>query len=283
MKAIFPILLCLAANHLASGQEIDDSSALSEKVQKAILEFNRRQNAGEEPANEVVVNLPPPEAASELEEETPPAAIPVEETETGDEPPATAEPTLVTGKPPAAEPEEQPAETETEISLEEPTELAGSAGPLEAAPAEPEGLGIRIEPIRDGKGSTATGQIKLKANFPAKALSTTPDGWILEKSPQAPAFLEEVTLRPGKTISLSISPHVLVPAADGVNTFAVVEPGFDSSEGYRQSNTVSAILGNSVAQLDRDSILLGNAISDLHQLLASLPKPEPEPEEPDQP
>lgn len=155
-----------------------------------------------------------------------------------------------------------------------------SAGKPEAkqqsAPAVKEGLEIRVESIRESSGELDPGQIKLKASFPAKSLSSVPDGWILEKSEQAPALRKEVTLRPGKTISLSIQPHVLAPATDGINTFAVIEPGFDVSEGYRQSNTVSAILENSVAQLDRDALLLGNAISNLHQLLASLPKPDPE-------
>lgn len=253
MKAFFPILLSLTMLCPAHGQETDDDAGLADEVQKAIREFNSKRNAGKEPENEVVVELPPPESQAEPADEEPTAE-------------AEPQPTLVTGKPPAGE----SVETAAEVSETEPV-----AAP-ETLPAESEGLGIRVEPIRDGKGETGLGQIKLKASFPAKALSSTPDGWILEKSEQAPAFLEEVTLRPGKTVSLSISPHVLTPASDGENTFGVIEPGFDVSEGYRQSNTVSAILGNSIVQLDRDALLLGNAISDLHQLLASLPKPEPE-------
>lgn len=278
MKALFPILLTLAMPLPAIGQESVDDAGLEDKVRQAISEFNSRlEDSAKEPAKEVKVVLPPPEIGSDHADENPPVATPVEEIAVEEEPPDPAEPKLVTGKPPAAEPAEQLEEIQAETSEPEP------APPVEAVPAEAEGLGIRVEPIRDGKGAAAPGQIKLKASFPAKALSTTPDGWILEKAAQAPAFLEEVTLRPGKTVSLSISPHVLTPAADGENTFGVVEPGFDPSEGYRQSNTVSAILGNSVVQLDRDALLLGNAISDLHQLLASLPKPEPEPEEPAKP
>jgi hypothetical protein len=272
MKAFFPILLCVAMTYPAIGQSLGEDAELTDKVQKAILEFNKRkENTETEPAKEVTVVLPLPETPPDQEYEVPPLATPVEEDAVEGEPPAESKPRLVTGKPPAGEPEETPAE----LSEGEP------AAPVESLTAETEGLGIRVEPIREGKNGAIPGEIKLKASFPAKALSTTPDGWVLDKSVQAPAFIEEVNLRPGKTVSLSISPHVLTPAADGENTFGVVEPGFDSSKGYLQTNTVSAILGNSIVQLDRDALLLGTAISDLHQLLASLPKPEPEPEQED--
>lgn len=284
MKATYPALLaigmlCSAPGHVAPGE-----SNLSDQIRKAIEEFNRKKSEVNKPENEVVVVLAPP--GWQADEEPPAQAIsvaePDPEEETAEPEPAPEEPKLITGKPPAGKPAEQPEEHgDTQIAASEPE----AATPAETDPVEQQGLGIRVESIRDGEGKVDPGQVKLKANFPAKVLSRTPDGWNLEKSGQAPAFREEVTLRPGKTISLSIRPHVLAPASDGMNTFSVVEPGFDASEGYRQSNTVSAILGNSVAQLDRDALLLGNAITDLQQLLSSLPKPEPEPatEEPSQP
>jgi len=267
MKSILSILLCLAMQYPANAQETDDDAGLANKVQKAIREFNSKRNSGKEPEKEIVVVLPPPDPQSETKsepQEEEPAVVP---------PPSKEEPKLVTGKPPL----EEPAETTGDAAAETPAPQAEE--PLETITEEKQGLEIRIESIRGGSGKIDPGQIKLKASFPAKSLSATPVGWILEKSEQAPAFRKEVTLRPGKTIFLSITPHVLEPASDGANTFAVVEPGFDVSAGYRQSNTVSAILGNSVAQLDRDALLLGNAISDLHQLLASLPKPDPQPED----
>jgi hypothetical protein len=128
-------------------------------------------------------------------------------------------------------------------------------------------------------GAIDPSQVKLKANFPAKPLATAPNGWKLERSEQAPVFRKDVELQPGTTITLSIRPHVLAPDADGSQTFSVGEPGFEAAQGYLQKNTVSSILGTSVAQLDRDSLQLGNAISELHRLLASLPKP-PEPANP---
>ncbi|MEK6231419.1 MAG: hypothetical protein N2A42_06170 [Luteolibacter sp.] len=281
MKAVYPILLGLGMTCSAMSQENTDESAdvdLTDEVQKAIQEFNRLKNLGKKPKEEIVVVLPPPEAPSDPVEEEPADPISVEHPDTAEEPPtdeivpelAEEEPKLVTGITPVEEPEVPPSAQE---ELPSP----------ETAPEEKQGLAIRVESIRDGSGEIDPGQVKLKASFSAKSLSPNPDGWILEKSEQAPAFHEEITLRPGKTISLTIRPHILAPASDGANTFAVVEPGFDVSEGYRQSNTVSAILENSVAQLDRDALLLGNAISDLHQLLASLPKPELEPEDTPQP
>jgi hypothetical protein len=259
MKAIYPILIGFAIACPSRGQDSSDDSALAVKVQKAIEKFNSRTSQDDKTGKEVVVVLPPPEPEPQAAEEEAAIAKPVEEdpVEVGQEIPG-EEPKPVTGNPPAEKSNGQPEAN------------------LETAPVEKEGLGIRVESIREGSGELDQGQIKLKASFPAKSLSTAPNGWILEKSEQAPALQKEVTLRPGKTISLTIRPHVLAPASDGINTFAVIESGFDVSEGYRQSNTVSAVLGNSVAQLDRDALLLGNAISNLHQLLASLPKPEPE-------
>ena len=263
MKPTYSILIGFSLACSVFGQEEPAASGLDDKVRKAIEEFNRLKKQGAEPEKEVVVVLPPPGPASEPADAKPPVAVPVEEPAAEEE-----EPKLVTGKSPA----EEPKPSAVEAAEAEPEALQDSA------PEEKEGLEIHVESIREGSGKADPGKIKLKASFPAKSLTPAPDGWILEKSEQAPALHKEVTLRPGKTISLNIRPHVLSPDSDGANTFAVVEPGFDVAEGYRQTNTVSAILGNSVAQLDRDSLLLGNAISDLHQLLASLPKPKPMPE-----
>ena len=115
------------------------------------------------------------------------------------------------------------------------------------------------------------------APFPAKPLAPPPAGWHLEASRDAPPFTREVELSPGKKVTLTIRPHLLVPDADGVNAFAVSEPGFDSTLGYTQDATVGAILSQSIRQLDEDSKQLGAVIDNLQQLLVSLPKPEPEP------
>ncbi len=272
MKAIHPILIGFCLAGAAFGQESGEEKALSDKVQNAIREFNRTKNNDKPEENEVVVVLPPPE---------PESADLADDKDAAEEPKANpGEPRLVTGKPPLEVqelvPDEKPDDAETPVALQD---AAVEDAPVGTGVAEKQGLEVRVESIREGTSNIDPGLVKLKASFPAKSLSAAPEGWLLEKSAQAPVFSKEITLRPGKTITLSIQPHILSPAADGANTFAVVEPGFNISEGYRQSNTVSAILGNSVAQLDRDALLLGNAISDLHQLLASLPKTEPKPED----
>jgi hypothetical protein len=201
---------------------------------------------------------------------------------------------LVTGRPPGrtenpveekpaiggegnlAEEPQPPADLVVETPVE--PEVETPAIPVVEVPAEP-ALEARVESIRKGTGAIDPSQVKLKANFPAKPLATAPKGWKLERSEQAPVFRKDVELQPGTTITLSIRPHVLAPDADGSQTFSVGEPGFEAAQGYLQKNTVSSILGTSVAQLDRDSLQLGNAISELHRLLASLPKP-PEPANP---
>ncbi|MGB1129375.1 MAG: hypothetical protein ACPG4K_04950, partial [Haloferula sp.] len=66
--------------------------------------------------------------------------------------------------------------------------------------------------------------------------------------------------------------HTLdVPTADGSNTFALSEPGFDSTEGYAQTKTVGAILADSIHQLDNQGKRLGAASRRLSELLDSLP------------
>ncbi|QTN31386.1 hypothetical protein HZ994_03265 [Akkermansiaceae bacterium] len=272
MKNLSQILLGCTIASSAFSQETAENPSLKDEVQRAILEFNSLKNKGKPEENEVVVILPPPETPPTEA----PAAPPSEESQKKQ--PAPDEPRLITGKPPAEQADLRNEETPVpsdEPPAESPESPATAQSETQPSPEEGQGLQVRVESIREGTSTSDPGQVKLKASFPAKPLSPAPDGWGLEKSELAPTFLEEITLRPGKTITLSIQPHILTPAADGIGTFAVVEPGFAVSDGYRQTNTVSAILGQSVAQLDKDSLLLGNAISDLHQLLSSLPKPEP--------
>lgn len=134
---------------------------------------------------------------------------------------------------------------------------------------------VRVEPIRKGTGKIDPDLVKLKVAFPAKPLTKNPENWVVEKSDDAPAFTRDVELQPGTIISLNIQPHVLSPIADGQNAFSVSEFGYDPLAGQRQRETVSAILGKSIAQLDEDSEKLGKAISELRSLLDSFPKPQP--------
>ena len=215
------------------------------------------------------------------------------------------EPLLVTGNPPAdahtIDGSETPAETppteETEIAetpaAEEPAE-AGSTPPAEesaddddvslsvdstlaAAPSEaPESKGIRIE-VQGGQPNARipADDIDIVAPFPAKPLTNPPAGWRLAHPDSVPAVSQEVTLNNGTAVKLSIRPHVLVPDADGNEIFALREPGFDSAKGYAQTDTVGAILAESIHTLDDHTDRLAAASQRLSELLDSLPAAPP--------
>lgn len=279
MKATPALLLLLAFGTPLKAQNFTpepspEESALSDEVQKAIEEFNRMKREGKEKENEVTVVLPPPAPAA-----------PPKEIEKEPSSPAEQDAVLVTGKQ-LSEPEFEATEmlTNEVITLDElpETKLIPEHAPtVEPAPANKEpGLEIRVESVSEGTGEIDPSLVKLRASFSPKALSNPPTGWSLVKSDAAPALVKDVELKPGTSITLRIQPHVLSPVSDGIDVFSVGEPGFETSLGYRQTQTVSAILGDSVAKLDNDSLRLGNAISELHNLLASLPKPEPIPEKP---
>ncbi len=221
-------------------------------VQEAIRKFNSHDSAK---PNEVSVVLP-----IEGEPLFPDQKSPVRAPE------KPSKPVLVTGKAPDG----------NELASEIPDAEAKPEQVLaeEPAPAPPPGLAVRVEKLQEGKGNIDPSKVKLMAPFPAKPLSPPPAGWHLEASENAPPLTREVELSPGKKITLKIRPHLLVPDADGVAVFNIPEPGFDASLGYRQNDTVSAMLSKSIRQLDDDSRHLGNAIDNLQQLLVSLPKPE---------
>jgi len=164
------------------------------------------------------------------------------------------QPVLVTGKPP------------------EHAELVADAPP---DPGDPEkGLSIHVEKIQGGNGPIDPQKVKLSFPFPATPLAAPPPGWRFDATPNSPPFYKEAELGPGSKITLKIHPHILVPIADGTDTFSVNEPGFDPALGLRQTGAVGTILATSVAQLDDDSVRMGEAIDRLQQLLASLPAPE---------
>jgi hypothetical protein len=170
---------------------------------------------------------------------------------------------------------EEPEDSVTD-AVEEPSVEAATVKPelLEeepAADANP-GLAVRVEKMQSGDQTFDPKQVRIMAPFTAKLLARTPDGWRIERSESAPDFTREVELAPGRKISLTVHPHVLVPDADGASAFGIAEPGFSAPLGYHQNATVGAILSKSIRQLDNDSAELGKAIDQLQQLLVSLPK-----------
>ncbi len=188
--------------------------------------------------------------------------------------------------PPPATPETTPpvateAPTAEAPAAEAPTAEAPAAEPSTADPATPTdpqaSLTVQVEKLQTGKGVLDPKSVKLRAPFPAKPLAAIPAGWRLKASTNAQPFLRKVELAPGASITLTIRPHQLVPDADGTAVFSIAEPGFDPALGYRQAQTVSAILATSIQQLDEDAKQLGHAIDQLQQLVSSLPQPAPKP------
>jgi hypothetical protein len=263
MKSFY--ILSLAFGLISSVQAQDanpESIPDAEQIQKAIDEFNRSRKSK---PNEVTVVLPPPEKTTAA-----PRAVAVEE-EPQPEDPAKKKPVLISGKPPETKKEEQPKPEEPKPEEPKPEEKKTE---LIAAPETPEPINIRVESIRSGSGKIDPNSIEIKSSFPTKPLIQAPAGWKLESNEQAPAFTRQVEIKPGTFISLEITPHILSPEADGAKVFSVSEPGYDYQKGYQQDQTVANILESSITQLETDSLKMGSALSELHRLLASLPKPE---------
>ena len=263
MKFLQISLVFFGLSFISNAQDLeteDENIPGSDEVQRAIDEFNRLKREDKSKDNEVTVVLDPPETSAPLD--TAPEEEETVETENAEKNP----PVLVSGKPP-----EPLDETSDETTDKTDNTAEAISLPLEK---EQTGPNVRVQSIRTGSGEIDPDKINLRASFPVKPLSDAPSGWQLVPSENAPSFSKDVEIHPGTVIALSITPYVLSPDADGINTFSVSEPGYEPGNSYSQEKTVGAILGQSIEQLDQDSIKMGNIISDLHQLLASLPKPE---------
>lgn len=221
-----------------NAQNIQPETTEEDPVQAAIRAFNDGVSSR---GNEVTVVLPPPEPAK-----------PPKETEKD------KKPVLVTGKPPV-EPEVDPSENP----------------PIEDEPkADKRGLQVRVATLDGGSGKIDPKTVELLTPFPPKPLAQAPNGWILKTSENAPPFTRKVELSSGKSITLTIEPHIMVPDTSTGDIFAIEEPSFENSLGYTQKSTVSAVLADSIQSLDEDASEMGQLIDQLEQLLVSLPKPE---------
>lgn len=255
MKA-FPLtaLLSLLVSLGSTAQNVPEEPQV-DPVLEAIQKFQNRDRGK------------PTEVTVILDDAAPPAPKDIKQ-------PAVVElspesPVLVTGNPPEG----------ADVISPEKKELidAPVISPIGDTPKSHDGLAVRVERIKSGTDSFDPEKVKLLAPFPAKPLGQAPPGWHLEFSKSSPPFTREVEIAPGKKVGLTIYPHLLVPDADGVSSFCIAEPGFDSSRGYQQADTVGAILATTIRRLDDESKQLGNAIDSLQQLLVSLPQPEIEP------
>ncbi|MDX1679230.1 MAG: hypothetical protein R3242_00745 [Akkermansiaceae bacterium] len=242
MKPIIPLFCCTPL--LLVPIQAQEKASEPDPVEAAIETFNNRDRSN------------PIEPFSTTREQA--TQVPVTPEEAG--------PVLVTGK----RPENRDLIDISEIPID--PEVAGELPPADFS--EPKGLRLRVERMEAGKGELEPKNISLVAPFPAKPLDEAPKGWRLETSSTAPALRRQVELAPGKSITLTIRPHVLVPDADQDQVLSVAEPGFEASLGYQQSDTVAAVLSDSIRKLDEDSRQIGRAIDQLQQLIVSLPKPE---------
>lgn len=268
----------MAQNVSAPAEEAAESQA-EDPIESAIQAFNNRDRSKPnevtvvlEPAAPQTAEKDPKEAPAEVAATTPAAEVAAD---AGTEAPKVV---LVTGKPPKGS---QVIEL-ADIPVADTPEASLSPEEINTKPKE--GLEVRVETVQSGSGEIDTKHINLLAPFPAKPLTPPPAGWLLKVSEEAPPFTREVELAPGKTITLSIQPHLLVPDANQSDVFAVPEPGFNASLGFDQSDTVATALKSSIHKLEEDSKQLGLVIDRLQQLMVSLPhsqnpagKPSPNP------
>jgi hypothetical protein len=164
---------------------------------------------------------------------------------------------------------------EAEKALGETSPAIPSDDSEEPAEKPEKGVTVSVIEIEGGSGPVNPKEVELLFPYAPKPVSSPPTGWVFDSSTDAPSFKTEVEVSPGSKIALSIPPHVLIPAADGITTFSLNEPGFDPAAGYQQGGTVGTILATSVRDLERDEKDLGAAIDRLQQLLAALPSPPP--------
>jgi len=275
MKAYHLICPILSFACFATAQDLsslDEDAPTEKEIQGAIDAFNQAKKKDREGENEVTVVIPPT-----TEKVIAPKAIivtePLEDKKIEKSIASKADETkkkkavLVSGRPP------ENSKNVTKSSESEDNKLEP-----ELVKEEPKGLEIRVESIRSGSGKIDPEKIRLKTSFPVKALGEAPQGWMINSSGEAPPFTREVEIESGVFVSLAITPHLLSPSSDGKNHFSIAEPGFNPQHGYQQIETVGSILGDSITKLDQDALRMGNALSDLHRLLASLPKPTETPE-----
>ncbi len=162
------------------------------------------------------------------------------------------------------------------------TQAQGGMPPLsELTPLTPdvekpanEGIQIEVEKVTGSKGfNHKGGAVKVTSPWPAKPLDTPPVGW---KYVPAPAGIEPfrttVKLGGGRSINLAITPYVLVPISDGLNSIRILEPGYKPALRNQQVETVGSVLLDASRELEQNEKRASAAIQRLQELLSSLPK-----------
>lgn len=253
MKSRIPAILLLSVTSTFAEEPKPERDLVPSGLRPLVVREPRK-------SNEVTVVLDPPSFEKAPQETTPAVAPP-------EPPPALID--NLDSLPPAAPaaPVAPVAETPQPTVTEEPL------APVVQAFPKKQGVIVSVEKLQTPTGPIDPADVKLLAPFLAKPKFKTPEGWKLETVSTAPPFNREVEIAPGSKVTLSIRPHVLIPDTDGVTSFPITEPGYNSSLGYQQTSTISALLSNSLHQMESDSKAMGDAIDGLQQLLVSLPKP----------
>jgi len=124
---------------------------------------------------------------------------------------------------------------------------------------------IHVGPPEKAEASPKDGKVRLHLPYPPRPLEDLPAGWRLEAREDVPATTHEVTLANGETISLKVSPFVLVPI-NMAGSVALREP--------RSSSTNSLLSDNLLEQaeaLRQTNKKLQETLEAFHQHLLSIP------------
>lgn len=156
----------------------------------------------------------------------------------------------------------QPHADETS-ELEEKTEPAD----------QKDGVVVRIEIPKQIRTADNSKKFKILSPWAPKPLQAAPIGWRYIAANPNQSYKTSVNLKSGKKLSLKITPYLLVPERSPL-VVQVLEPGYSPAEGYRQQNSVTATLETSNQLLLKASNSLVDSISNLEELLLTLPKPE---------
>lgn len=145
-------------------------------------------------------------------------------------------------------------------------------------PTPDEGISIQVEKTAHAPDSAdaeaAKGEVKVYSPWPAKPMFPAPEGWKFAPAPEGmEPYRTKVKLGTGQEVGLAITPFVLVPVTDGLNSIRITEPGYRPELGYVQRDTIGVMLQKSNADLEQNEQQAAESIRRLQQLLSSLPKP----------
>jgi len=137
-----------------------------------------------------------------------------------------------------------------------------------------EGIEIQVEKVRGAsRAGSSTDKVKVTSPWPAKPLDSPPLGWKFIPAPDGISpYRTTVKLGDAQSVTLSITPYVLVPVSDGRNVIRIAEPGYQPEQGYLQQDTIGSILKESTQELEHHEQRTAAAIQRLQQLLSSLPQ-----------